>query len=144
MNTLIEEINKSSKFTNYITDLKNKISPIVLSGLSSVGKIQLVEATKEYQNTNILLITYNEIQAKRIVNDLKYFSNEVIYFPKREIAPYDYDARSKDLPYERICTLNKLYEISKGKEKKKFVVVTTMEALMQKMLPKEELYSKVL
>lgn len=144
MNTLIEENNKSSKFQNYITDLKNKISPIILSGLSSVGKIQIIEATKTYKNTSILLITYNEIQAKRIVEDLKYFSDNVLYFPKREIAPYDYDTRSKDLPYERIGTLNKLYEISIGKETRKFTVVTTIEALMQKMIPKEELYSKIL
>lgn len=96
MNFLIEDLKKANKFLEYVEDVKNKYSPIILSGLSSVGKIQLVEATKEYTNKNYCLVTYNELQARKIVQDLKYFSSNVFYFPKREIASYDYVAESKD------------------------------------------------
>lgn len=58
--------------------------------------------------------------------------------PKREIVTYDYIAESKDLPYERIEALNKIY--SNDVE----VVITTIEAIMQKMLPKKTLYKNVL
>ena len=147
MNILIEELGKLEKFKEYEKSLLSKTSPIELSGLSGVGKIELVEATKQYADRNILLVTYNEIQAKKIVEDLKYFSENVLYFPKREIAPYDYDTRNKDLPYERIETLNKIYEILKSSTDKKcdrYIIVTTIEALMQKMISREDLYSKVL
>lgn len=147
MNILIEELGKLEKFKEYEKSLLSKTSPIELSGLSGVGKIELVEATKQYADKNILLVTYNEIQAKKIVEDLKYFSENVLYFPKREIAPYDYDTRNKDLPYERIETLNKIYEILKSSTDKKcdrYIIVTTIEALMQKMISREDLYSKVL
>ncbi len=147
MNILIEELGKLEKFKEYEKSLLSKTSPIELSGLSGVGKIELVEATKQYADRNILLVTYNEIQAKKIVEDLKYFSENVLYFPKREIAPYDYDTRNKDLPYERIETLNKIYEILKSSTNKKgdkYIIVTTIEALMQKMISREDLYSKVL
>ena len=78
---------------------------------------------------------------QKIIKDLRYFTNEfeeVLYFPKREIASYDYIAESKDLPYERIDVLNK---IQKGKAE---IVVTTVEALMQKMIPKSSLYKNCL
>ena len=101
MNIIIKELENLDKFSEYITEIKNKISPIVLSGLSSVGKIQLIEASKQYTGKNLCIITYNELQARNIVKDLKYFSNNVVYFPKREIASYDYVAESKDLPYKR-------------------------------------------
>ena len=107
MNILIKELENLKKFKEYVSDINKKISPIVLSGLSSVGKIQLLEATKEFADRNICIVTYNELQAKKIYKDLKYFSGNVVYFPKREIASYDYVAESKDLPYERIETLNK-------------------------------------
>ena len=110
MNILIKELEKLPKFREYISSISKKLSPIVLSGLSSVGKIQLLEATKEFANKNICVITYNELQARKIVKDLKYFTNNVVYFPKREIVSYDYIAESKDLPYERIDTLNKIFE----------------------------------
>ena len=148
MNILIKELEKLPKFQEYVSDISKKLSPIVLSGLSSVGKIQLLEATKEFANRNICIMTYNELQARRIVKDLKYFTNNVVYFPKREIASYDYVAESKDLPYERIDTLNKIFEqenfVNKKSNKENLIVVTTIEALMQKMISKNEIYQNVL
>ena len=151
MNILIRELGKLAKFSEYISSISEKLSPIVVSGLSSVGKIQLIEATKEYSNKNICIITYNEIQAKKIAEDLKYFTNNVIFFPKREITYYDYVAESKDLPYERIDALNKIFEHEKIEMKSKnlkpedrIIVVTTIEALMQKMISKQEIYNNVL
>ena len=96
MNILIDKLKGLPKFSEYMLNIKNNISPQVISGLSGVGKIQIVEGTSEFSSRNILLITYNEIQAKKIVNDLKYFNNNVLFFPKREIASYDYVAESKD------------------------------------------------
>ena len=144
MNILIKELGNLEKFTEYTSSISKKISPIVVSGLSSVGKMQLIEATKEYANRDICIITYNELQARQIVKDLKYFSNNVVYFPKREIASYDYVAESKDLPYERIDALNRIFEQEKSNEKKNLIVVTTIEALMQKMISKDEIYKTVL
>ena len=144
MNLLIEKLKQLEKFSEYIANIKNKYSPIVLSGLSSVGKIQVIEATKQCTNKNICIITYNELQARKIVNDLKYFTNNILYFPKREIASYDYIAQSKDLPYERIETLNKMLEQEKNKKSSKIIVVTTIEAIMQKMISKEDIYQTIL
>ncbi len=173
MNFLIKELEKSKKFQEYVESISKRLSPIVLSGLSSIGKIQLIEATKECANKNLCIITYNELQARNIVRNLKYFTNNVVYFPKREIAPYDYVAESKDLPYERIEALNKIFEQEKidaksltktaneikkqsqlpdeeTKNKKevnkenRLIVVTTIEALMQKMISRSEIYNTVL
>ena len=63
---------------------------------------------------------------------------KVVFFPKKEVVTYDYVAESKDLPYERIETLNKI------KEKKNIIVVTTIEALMQKLPSKKSLFKNVL
>ena len=71
MNILIKELENLKKFKEYVSDINKKISPIVLSGLSSVGKIQLLEATKEFADRNICIVTYNELQAKKIYKDLK-------------------------------------------------------------------------
>ena len=146
MNILIKELENLKKFKEYVSDINKKISPIVLSGLSSVGKIQLLEATKEFADRNICIVTYNELQAKKIYKDLKYFSGNVVYFPKREIASYDYVAESKDLPYERIETLNKIFEQEKfaKKNENRLIVITTIEAMMQKMISKEEVYKALL
>lgn len=138
MNTILGELGKSPKFVEITKNIENKKGPISISGLIDVGEIQLLASINEFVKKPILLITYNEIQAKKIIEDLKYFNPKTLYFPKKEIVTYDYIAESKDLPYERIETLNKIYE------EKNAIIVTTVEALMQKLPSKDILYKDLL
>ena len=68
MKYLIQELENTQKFKEYISDVKNKISPIELSGSADVGKVQIISATSEVVKRPILIITYNEIKAKKIKN----------------------------------------------------------------------------
>ena len=138
MNTILGELGKSPKFCEYIKKIENQKSPIVISGLTDVGMVQMISATKEFVKRPICVITYNEIQARKIVDDLSYFTDKVIYLPKKEIVTYDYVAESKDLPYQRIETLNKIQEMKTG------IVVTTAEAAIQKMISSKALYKNTL
>ena len=138
MNTILGELGKSPKFSEFIKNIENKKSPIAVSGLTDVGMVQMLAATKEFVKKPICIITYNEIQARKIVEDLNYFTDQIIYLPKKEIVTYDYVAESKDLPYERIEALNKIQELKTG------IVVTTVEAAIQKMISKKELYKNTL
>ncbi len=139
MNNILGELGKSQKFVEIAKNIeKEDTSPISISGLTDVGEAQIIASINEYTKKPILLITYNEIQAKKLLEDLKYFNSKVLYFPKKEIVTYDYIAESKDLPYERIETLNKIYE------KKNQIIVTTIEAIMQKIPAKETIYKNTL
>ena len=139
MNTIIGELGKSKKFVDLSKEIEKKQSPISISGLTSVGMTEIISAINTYNKKPILLVTYNEIQAKKILNNLKTFNQEKVeFFPKKEIVTYDYIAESKDLPYERINTLNKI------NEKKNIIIVTTIEALMQKLPSKKVLFNDIL
>ncbi len=139
MNTIIGELGKSKKFIDLSKQIQLKQSPISISGLTSVGMAQMAVAINGYNKKPILFVTYNEIQAKKLLENIKFFEKEkVVFFPKKEIVTYDYIAESKDLPYERIETLNKIIE------NKNLIVVTTIEALMQKLPSKDILYKDIL
>ena len=139
MNTIIGELGKSNKFVDLSKNIEKTQSPISISGLTSVGMAEIISAIKGYNKKPIILVTYNEIQAKKILENIKTFETEnIVLFPKKEIVTYDYVAESKDLPYERIETLNKI------NEKKNLIVVTTIEALMQKLPSKKVLFKNIL
>ena len=72
------------------------------------------------------------------MKDLDFFGESIDFFPKREILTFDYIAESKDLLFQRISVLNKIVE------KKSKIVITTIEAVMQKMITKEKLYQFVM
>ena len=86
MNTIIGELGRNPKFCEYIKNVENKISPIAISGLTDVGMTQMISATKEFAKKPICIITYNEIQARKIFEDLNYFTDKVIFIPKKEIV----------------------------------------------------------
>ena len=138
MNTIIGELGKSQKFVTLIKQLEQEKNPVMISGLTSVGMVEMLVGINEYAKKPLLLVTYNEIQAKELLQNIKAFTDKGYFFPKKEIVTYDYIAESKDLPYERIEVLNKI------KEKRYPIIITTIEALMQKIPPKEVLFKDVL
>ena len=138
MNTIIGELGRASKFIDLLKQIENKKSPIEILGLTDVGMAQIVSSIHEFGKKPICIITYNEIQAKKIKEDLNYFTEKVVLFPKKEIVTYDYIAESKDLPYQRIESLNTITS------KKNLIIVTTIEAILQKLPSKEVLYQNKL
>ncbi|MCL2342099.1 MAG: DEAD/DEAH box helicase, partial [Firmicutes bacterium] len=138
MNELVKILPNFKKFNSYIDDIKNGTNPIMLSGLTDTGKVHFAYSTHFYAERPVCIITYNEMQAKKLISDLKYFTKDVDYFPAREILVYDYLAESKELQYKRISALNNIYD------KKAKIVVTTIEATMQRIISKESLYSNVI
>ena len=138
MNTILGELGKSAKFVDLEKQIENKTSPIAISGLTNVAVVQLTTALHEFAKKPILLITYNEIQAKKLYEDIKYFTDNVVFFPKKEVVTYDYIAESKELPYERIKALNEI------KTKRNLIIVTTIEAMLQKLPNQSKLYANEL
>ena len=137
-NEIIQNLRELDKFKEIIEQIEMKKTPINISGLVFVGKSHIISGIKEDVKRPICVVTYNELQAKNLVKDLRFFIDKVEYFGKREIASYDYVSESKDLPYSRIEVLNKI------KNKEVNVVVTTIEAIMQSMIPKDALYKNIL
>ncbi|MGN1330617.1 MAG: transcription-repair coupling factor [Clostridia bacterium] len=138
MNSLVKIIPNIKKYKSYLDDVSKEVSPMMISGLTDSAKVHLAYSTHFYQEKPICIITYNELQAKKIIKDLTYFEENVEFFPKKEIFAYDYIAESKDSLYERINILNNIVN------KKSQIIVTTIEAIMQPMIAKKVLYKNII
>ena len=138
MNSLGKIVPNVKKYSDYLFDINKGKTPIMLSGLTDVGKVHMAYSTKFYSDKPICIITYNEMQAKKIKKDFDFFNDHVRIFPKRDIANFDYIAESKDVLHERISNLNDLME------KRVPIIITTIEAVMQKMICKKDLYKNLI
>ncbi len=134
MNTIVEELGRSKKFAEIIKNIENKKSPVNITGLVGVGIAQQIASMYSFTKKPICLVTYNEIQAQKLYENIKNFTDQVVLFPKKEIVTYDYVAESKDLPYQRIEALNQIVS------KRSLIIVTTVEAVLQKIPTKDALY----
>ena len=138
MNEIANILLQNEKFKDYLKEIKLKNGPISILGLVDVTKSLVVQSTFFNVKKPVCIITYNEIQAQKLYDDLKYFNENIVLFNKKDIVTYDYVVESKDSLYKRIDVLNKIYN------KKANIIITTIEACMQEMISKEDLYKNVI
>ena len=141
MNFLIKTLEENKKFQE-LTKQISKPGPIAISGLVDVEKLHVLAGIFNETKRPMVLVTYNEIQARKLYQDLKKLIKQTYFFPKKEITSYDYVAQSKEIEYKRIDVLNKMYLAKQQKEP--IIIVTTIEAVMQKMVAKDTLYQNVI
>lgn len=141
MNFLIKTLEENKKFQE-LTKQISKTGPIAISGLVDVEKLHVLAGIFNETKRPMVLVTYNEIQARKLYQDLKKLIKQTYFFPKKEITSYDYVAQSKEIEYKRIDVLNKMYLAKQQKEP--IIIVTTIEAVMQKVIAKDTLYQNVI
>ena len=118
-------------FTNILgEDGEIKILDISGKVLNTINK-----DTEVNEDGNIV-VNFNEKYNK--LSFEKLYESTIKEYPKREIVTYDYIAESKDLPYERIESLNRI------KNGNVDIIVTTVEACMQEMISGKDLYSNTI
>lgn len=138
MNVLVEEPIKFSKFNKLLKDIESSNNEkISILGLTDSQKAHMVYSLYNYSKKNPVIVCPNVTTAKKMIQDLKFYSEtEIVYLPPREVIYYDSDIESREIENARVYAINKLIE------KTPCIIVTVMEALMQKMLPKSTYENK--
>jgi len=66
MNKMLNELSNIQKYSEYLKNIRDKKTPIILSGLTDISKNIFISSTSAFLEKNICVITYNEIQAKKL------------------------------------------------------------------------------
>lgn len=133
---LLDPIKQTIFYEQLIHNIRNKNGPVVMQGLLEGQKAHVSYGIFEEIKEQICLVTYTEMEARQIYEDLKYYlKDKVLFFPKKDLVFYNIQAITEDSNEERIKTIEKLLT------KKPYIVITTVGALLLK-LPPPELYNK--
>jgi transcription-repair coupling factor (superfamily II helicase) len=137
LKTLVQPLRDLEAFNNALEKVNKKVSPIYLTGAIDSEKCHLIHALGE--NRNKLIITYNELRAREIYEDMKFFSNDNVFlYPAKDIIFYSADVHSNDIIEQRINIIKKLYD-SRG-----YTVILSIEALMDKLISKSIFESSII
>ena len=131
MNVLVEEPIKFSKFNKLVKDVELDSGNLSILGLTDSQKAHMIYSIYNYSKKSPVIVCPNVSIAKKMIQDLKFYSNtEIVYLPAREVMYYDSDIESREIENARVYAINKIIE------DKPCIIVTVVEALMQNMLPK--------
>ncbi len=129
MNMLVDNLKNLKSYKELIEGIDQGISPLSLQGLSEENIPHIIAALNQHTHRQVLLITYNEIRAKKLLEDIKfYMDGNGELFPSREMVFYDIQAHSHEITNQRIKVLNKL------RRKQNSIVVTSIEAVLNRII----------
>ncbi|MBE5905708.1 MAG: transcription-repair coupling factor [Lachnospiraceae bacterium] len=116
--------------------IQKQTGTIQISGCMDAAKAYLISGLDAAKNR--LVVTFHEQKAKELLEDFKVFDENVYYYPAKDVLFYQADIRGNLLTSERLCVLKAM------KEQERCTVITTFDALLDRLMPPEELYRAVL
>ena len=136
MNYLDRTLRKIVAFTEAERLLLNGGGPVVLSGTTESQRAHILSRAGSFHAR--LVVVHSESEARRISEDLRFFSDRVLMFPEKDLLFYQADIRSLDLLRQRMRALRAIRE---GGD---YMIVTTFAAMMNVLPPCEEFDAAVL
>nr|WP_168198205.1 transcription-repair coupling factor [Crassaminicella thermophila] len=132
-NVFIQGLTGLEEYEQLQHSLDKNLSPTMVHGLIDSQIPHIVYALNRSYDRQCLIITHNTYRAKKIYEDLKFFTENRSYnYPAKELVFYNYDAHSHQNFEERLNIIIKIAS------KEKCIVVASIESLLHKLMPKEE------
>ena len=126
---LLEPFKNSVEFESILTSINNERYPIGIYGVSESGRVYIMDNIFENINKSMVVVTQSDMEAKNVYEDLLLYTNDVYYFPAKEMVFYNIDAISGDLRWARLKVINEILK------KKKKIIVTSIDAFSARYTP---------
>ena len=118
------------EYDNLVQALKSGKGPLQVTGTLDSQKVHLMYELGEASAFSWkLVVTYDDTRAKEIYDDFRSFTSQVWLYPAKDLLFYSADIHGNLMARQRIAVLRRLMEDREG------VVVTTMDGLMDHLLP---------
>ncbi len=130
MKQLLKTTEEIAEFQKLVKDLSRGMSHLFAYGVSDSQRAYLIAALKNRAVPQILVVTADSLEAKKLAEDLLLFlsADEVAVFPASSVLPYETAARSPEFTAKRLKVMENLLM------KKPMVVVAPIQALLTKVV----------
>ncbi len=133
MKTFTEPLKEYREFQAVRDDLLMHHTPVQVSGCTQAQKSHFMYAIgKDYRYR--LIVTYNDLRAKEIVEDYRLYDRNVYFYPAKDIIFYSADVRGNAIVKERMAVLKQLL---RGEP---CTVVMSIQGGLERLLPPSELH----
>lgn len=129
MNGLYEVLRDDVNFNKLLDAARGGVTPFLATGVSTKVAPILIGATSEGAKQR-LIIASDEIKGRQLAADLKNYTENVYYYPAKDVLFYYADVAGNETAKARLEIIKHLTE------SENITVVTTIEGLMDKLPPK--------
>ena len=130
-----QELILSAKLSDHLRDRSREIDCI---GLSGSERSYLISKIYSQHQLPCLVVVSTVKEAEILIADLRFFSGQpelpILFFPPYHILPFKFLSYHNETAGHRIRVLHQLMEFNRPP-----IVVTTVDALLQKIIPRQEI-----
>ena len=117
-----------AEYTDMKRDLMKGNGPIHICGVTDSQKVHVMHELSAEKSWK-LVVTHDETRAKELFDDFSYFCKNTWLYPARDLLFYSSDIHGNLITRQRMQVFKHLIEDESG------VVVTTVDGLMDHLLP---------
>ena len=132
-----EPLLQLSEYEQIQRNLKEKHCPVYVEGCVDAQKTHwMASFSEEYPFK--LIVTHSEKRVKEIYENYRFFDKNVQDYPARDIIFYSADVHGQAMVRQRLSVVQKLLEMEP------VTVVTTIDGLMDSLLPPDKLAQQII
>ena len=135
MSILKSPLQNWSSFEEVKQHIESGCGAIQISGCIDAAKAYTVQSLTEGKTR--LIVTFSEQKAKELLEDYKLYDKRVLYYPAKDVLFYQADIRGNLLTCQRLSALKAM------REREDCTIITTFDALMDRLILPEDLYRSV-
>lgn len=123
-------------YRSVVKNLNN--TPISIAGVVESAQGQLIYALTGENKSAALVVTYSDMEARALHDDLTLYTDNTLYFPSKEYVFYNIETTGHRSEHSRLAVLDAL------KNSKNCIVVTSVDAILQYTARSEEFCTRVI
>lgn len=106
-----------------VSNLNN--TPVSIAGIVESAQSQLIYALTNENKESSLVITYSDMEARALFDDISFYTDKVMYFPSKEYVFYNIETSGHENENKRLSVLDTITE-NTG-----YIVVASIDAVLQ-------------
>lgn len=133
----LQECNEYNLLMEQLKQDKKMQKAFQITGCMDSQQVNFMNGiAKEYSYS--VIVTHNDKRAREIYEDFLLYTKDVVYYPAKDFIFYSADIHGNLTIMERLNTIRRLIE------GQKVVIVTTIDGLMDKLIPMNQIRDNVL
>lgn len=143
MESFTAPLRELAEFEEIKRSLHKKPGTLLLSGCVVSQKTHMAYALSDGCPYTVIALSSEE-KARKMYEEYRFLSDNVCYYPAKDLLFYQADIRGKLLVKERMEVLQLLLESPENRQGGGVTVITTMDGFMDSLVPLEKIRERIL
>lgn len=130
-------LEKSKEYASVVTNIRSSTTPCQVHGLSESQKAYVSYCLFDDIGSQTLILTHNDMEARKLYDDIRAFTDNCEYFPIKEMV-FNVDVTSGDIKSQRLRVIKRILD------GEKIIVISSVDSIFYRMPLPECLKEKAL